>query len=119
MSTPSAEESIFLAALEKGTEEERAAYLDQACGADQALRRQVDRLLAAHPKVGGFLEQPAFEPAADRTVGDGPAGAAGAGPPSREGGGGTQAETPGEAPVPLDFLGPSRRPGSLGRLGHY
>jgi len=34
MSSPSRVESIFFAALEKKTPEERSVYLDQACGSD-------------------------------------------------------------------------------------
>ncbi len=41
-------ESIFLAALEKGTADERAAFLDDACGPDRGLRGDVERLLEAH-----------------------------------------------------------------------
>jgi eukaryotic-like serine/threonine-protein kinase len=59
MSTPSLVEDIFLAAVEKATPEERAAYLDEVCRNDQELRRRVERLLAAHPKAVGFLEPPA------------------------------------------------------------
>jgi len=51
-------ESIFFAALEKPTAEEQAAYLDQACGQDTDLRRRVEKLLAAQPNVGKFLEEP-------------------------------------------------------------
>jgi WD40 repeat protein/serine/threonine protein kinase len=54
-------EAIFFAALEKGTPAERVAYLDAACGDDNNLRQRVDRLLAAHPQVGSFLEPPARE----------------------------------------------------------
>jgi serine/threonine protein kinase len=54
-------EVIFFAALEKGTPEERIAYLDAACDDDSNLRRRVERLLAAHPQVGSFLEPPARE----------------------------------------------------------
>src|SRR5262245_18800112 len=57
MSTPkSPVESIFFTALEKATPPERAAYLDEACGADAELRRRVERLLDPHPEVGSFLE---------------------------------------------------------------
>src|SRR6516165_163561 len=49
-------ESVFLAALEKGSPEERAAYLERACGPDLELRRCVERLLSAHPSVGDFLQ---------------------------------------------------------------
>jgi hypothetical protein len=47
MSELSAVESIFLAALEKGALDERAAYLNEACAGDQDLRRRVERLLDA------------------------------------------------------------------------
>jgi serine/threonine-protein kinase len=58
MSEGSATESIFFAALEKAAAAERAAFLDEACAGDEDLRRRVERLLAAYPKAGGFLEQP-------------------------------------------------------------
>jgi serine/threonine protein kinase len=61
MTEQSPAEVIFFAALEKTTAEERAAYLDAACGDDSNLRRRVERLLAAHPQVGSFLEPPAQE----------------------------------------------------------
>jgi WD40 repeat protein/serine/threonine protein kinase len=61
MTEQSPAEAIFFAALEKGTPEERADYLDAACGDDHNLRQRVDRLLAAHPQVGNFLEPPACE----------------------------------------------------------
>jgi serine/threonine protein kinase len=124
------EQSIFLAALEIADPAERSAYLGRACGRDAALRGRVEELLAAHERPGAFLDVPACEqmaagppppvtdtvaleghaegedvvavrrdrPAADRTEG---------GPP----GGGDE--------IDLNFLGPSARPGSLGRLGHY
>jgi serine/threonine protein kinase/tetratricopeptide (TPR) repeat protein len=51
----SAAEAVFFAALAKVDPAERAAYLNEACGTNADLRRQVDRLLAAHPQVGSFL----------------------------------------------------------------
>jgi WD40 repeat protein len=57
-------EAIFLAALEKATVAERAAYVNAACGDDDPLRRRVEHLLAAHPQVGSFLEAPAQSEAA-------------------------------------------------------
>ncbi len=55
-------DSIFLAALEKNTLEAGSAYLDQVCATDLALRKRVERLLAAHPKAAGsFLESPPEE----------------------------------------------------------
>src|SRR5437667_4318190 len=40
---------------------ERAAFLEQACGGDEALRREVESLLAEDDGVGTFLETPALE----------------------------------------------------------
>src|SRR3954447_16756275 len=57
-------ESLFAAALALESPEERANYLDQACGPDHQLRAQVEELLAAYPKVERFLESPAREPVA-------------------------------------------------------
>jgi serine/threonine protein kinase/tetratricopeptide (TPR) repeat protein len=45
---------IFKAAV-KLAPERRAAYLDQACGANQELRREVESLLRAHDASGSFL----------------------------------------------------------------
>jgi hypothetical protein len=121
MASSSPAESIFFAALEKASPAERAAYLDEACRGDADLRRQVERLLAAHPQVGTFLEQPpAGNVADDARAPGGPA--AGAGDlPGREERDEAQAGRPGgDAAVPApDFLAPSQKPGSLGRLDHY
>src|SRR5688500_4192920 len=38
---------------------DRGAYLAEACGSDVLLRARIDRLLAAAPRVGTFLETPA------------------------------------------------------------
>ena len=38
------EETIFAAALEKGTKAERDAFLEEACAGDAALRRRVEAL---------------------------------------------------------------------------
>ena len=51
LSEPSAE-PIFFAALEKGSPQERAAYLAEACGGDAELRSRVEHLLEAHSKFG-------------------------------------------------------------------
>src|SRR6266481_229883 len=42
----------------------RAAFLERACGGDEALRRAVELLLAQHEKDDSFLEVPAMEVAA-------------------------------------------------------
>src|SRR5262245_31599776 len=60
MTNMSPAEAIYFAALDRGTPAERAAYLDEACGADRALRRRVERLLAVQPHVGHFLDRPAL-----------------------------------------------------------
>ena len=52
------EETIFVAALEKSTPAERAAYLDGACGVDSELRRRVEALLRAHEQSGDLLDPP-------------------------------------------------------------
>jgi serine/threonine protein kinase/WD40 repeat protein len=49
------EREIFMAALERPTPAERAAYLDGACGEDVELRAKVGELLSAHELAGGFL----------------------------------------------------------------
>jgi serine/threonine protein kinase len=52
---------IFIAALELPSGQ-RAAYLDEACAGDAALRRRVEQLLAASEAAGTFLESPAAVP---------------------------------------------------------
>src|SRR5262245_14365910 len=51
-------DAIFCSAIELPTPEERANYINRACGADAELRQRVNELLAAHFGAGGFLEQP-------------------------------------------------------------
>ncbi len=51
---------LFLAALEREEPAERDALLNEACGADEALRRQVNDLLLRHEEAGSFLQQPAL-----------------------------------------------------------
>jgi serine/threonine protein kinase len=67
-------DSIFLAALEKRTAEERSAYLDSACQSNPELRERVERLLAAHLKASQFLETPApgLVTTVDLAVNEGP-----------------------------------------------
>src|SRR4051812_22844406 len=52
---PSDLEQIFTEAVARPTAAERRAYLDQACGADAALRRRVETLLAAHDAADRLL----------------------------------------------------------------
>jgi hypothetical protein len=80
---------VFFAALEKASPAERSAYLDEACAGDPDLRREVEVLLRAHDRPDPLLDQPAAQLLAA------------------------------EDDVDLEFLEPSAKPGSLGRLGHY
>ena len=48
---------VVMAALARAPEQ-RAAFLDGACAGDDALRREVDSLLAAHEAADGFLSRP-------------------------------------------------------------
>src|SRR5262249_6246551 len=47
---------LFLAALERPPAE-RAAYLDQACAGEEALRQRVEALLRADEEPGAFLSE--------------------------------------------------------------
>jgi serine/threonine protein kinase/WD40 repeat protein/gas vesicle protein len=68
--------SIFASAVERPSPEERAAFLDTACGSDAELRGRIEALLRAHDEAGGFLrDRPtAREPVAtiDQPAGEGP-----------------------------------------------
>ena len=48
---------LFQGALDREGAE-RAAFLDASCGSDEALRREVDSLVAAHLEAGAFGEMP-------------------------------------------------------------
>ena len=50
---------IFLKALDLPSHAERASFLAQACGSDEALRQQVETMLRAHAVPDSFLEKPA------------------------------------------------------------
>jgi hypothetical protein len=89
-------EALFFAALDSYTVTERAAFLESACGGDAELRRQVEKMLDAHPKVGDFLKRPVAEQLF-----------------------GAPQESDDDEDGGLDFLEPSKRPDSLGRLGHF
>ncbi|MBC8355141.1 MAG: tetratricopeptide repeat protein [Planctomycetes bacterium] len=49
-------QSLFLDALEIATERDRAAYIEAECGADGALRQEVEELLDHEQRLGRFLE---------------------------------------------------------------
>lgn len=52
-------EEVFESALERAPEE-RSAYLTAACSGDEALREQVETLIASYEKAGDFIEEPAL-----------------------------------------------------------
>jgi eukaryotic-like serine/threonine-protein kinase len=121
MNTPSQIEAIFFAALERNTPEERAAYLEEACGGDVDLLGRVNRLLNAHPHVGDFLKAPAVQlaDASEYEFTDGTGATTprpGSDQPDKTRS--DQAQVEREKDV-LAFLAPSHEPGSLGRLDHY
>src|SRR5262245_41743178 len=53
---------IFSIALEMDRPEERAAYLDQACGDNAELRQRIEILLRSHAGAGSFMASPAPGP---------------------------------------------------------
>jgi WD40 repeat protein/serine/threonine protein kinase len=114
MTEESPTEAIFFAALEKTTAAERAAFLDEACAGDSDLRRQVERLVAAHLLASGFLDRPVVETANLVALAARPE----PGTPSGTTEGEEPAGGPGES-MNLNFVAPPRRADSLGRLGHY
>jgi eukaryotic-like serine/threonine-protein kinase len=59
---PDRTESIFAAAVALTSAAERAAYLDQACAGDAALRNHVEALLRAHERAGHLLDRPIVGP---------------------------------------------------------
>jgi serine/threonine protein kinase len=58
---PKSARDIFLAAVERPTPAERAAFVDAACDGDAALRERVVALLQAHDAPGSLPEVPPFD----------------------------------------------------------
>jgi len=56
--TPSVD-TIFCAAVEIESAEERCAYIAQACRDDADFRARVEKLVDAHFRAGGFMQSPA------------------------------------------------------------
>lgn len=102
------EETVFLAALEAKDPAERAAYLDQACAGDAALRRRVEALLRSHQAPDNVLNAPAVPMQENDTE---PVSLANEAP--------VGAETIADRDEALASLAPSQEAGSLGRLDHY
>ena len=49
--------SLFCSAVEQNSPTDRATFLAKSCGSDPQLRARLEKLLAAHDKVGGFLSE--------------------------------------------------------------
>jgi hypothetical protein len=56
-------EQLYHSALNRGTDE-LADFLEKSCGGDEALRQEVEALLANEGEAKGFIEAPALEAAA-------------------------------------------------------
>ncbi len=56
-------DELAQSALDRGVAE-RAAFLDEACAGDEALRREVESQIAYQQQASKFLEEPAFKHAA-------------------------------------------------------
>jgi eukaryotic-like serine/threonine-protein kinase len=63
-------DQIFQAALERAPKE-RSAFINKTCGADDSLRREVEKLLAADGQAGSLIETPAYAVAAPLIAEDG------------------------------------------------
>ncbi len=61
--TPSLD-TIFCAAVEMPSADDRAAYIARTCGDDRELQARVEKLVDAHFRAGSFLEEPPPAPGA-------------------------------------------------------
>jgi serine/threonine protein kinase/Tfp pilus assembly protein PilF len=60
---------VFNTAVEQPSDK-RAAFLEQSCDGDEALRRKVELLLKYHDAAGDFITSPAFQVAPELLAGD-------------------------------------------------
>jgi hypothetical protein len=120
-------QAVFLAAVEVADPAEQAAILDRECASDRDLRQSVEALLIAHRESATVVDQPADgRSEAAGCPSDGTIAFEAAPGPTRLSLAVTQKDdvaapdkpTAGED-VSLEFLEPSAKPGSLGRLGHH
>jgi serine/threonine-protein kinase len=52
-------DELFHSALEREPAQ-RAAFVREACAGDEALQREIEKLIAAHEKDGSFIDSPAY-----------------------------------------------------------
>ncbi len=64
-------EDVLQGALDRAPQE-RAAFLDEACGGDEELKDEAAQLLTAYTEAGDFIEQPAIATDARVLIGDEP-----------------------------------------------
>jgi eukaryotic-like serine/threonine-protein kinase len=64
--------SIFLDAIERHSPDQWAAFLDQACAGNNALKLAVEKLLRAQLEIGSFHEEPRQSETLDEPMRDGP-----------------------------------------------
>jgi WD40 repeat protein/serine/threonine protein kinase len=57
-------DTLFAQAIEIASARERTAFLEEACGSDLQLRRELEKLVRDHFRAGDFLERPAAHVAA-------------------------------------------------------
>lgn len=93
---PNSAKSIFLQAMELPAPVERAAFLDQACAGQPALKARVEALIRSADEGDSLLDSPASKAASTQIVGEAA-----------------------HSDIPLIFLKPNSVPGSLGSLGAY
>jgi formylglycine-generating enzyme required for sulfatase activity/serine/threonine protein kinase len=98
------EREIFLAILDLPNAAARSGYLDRVCSGDPARRARIESLLLSHDTADSFLDCPAVMPPQRHELATEVI---------------DSVATPDDADDALDFLQPSTRPDSLGRLGHY
>src|SRR5215469_2022230 len=114
---PKRVKAIFLEAAELSDEAARAAYLDEACGADAGVRERVEALLRSHDPEGSFLGTPAaVVPGLDHDATQAPTGTGDPGAAALQTTADGNSASDDEA---LAFLAPPTRRDSLGRIGHY
>jgi serine/threonine protein kinase/formylglycine-generating enzyme required for sulfatase activity len=124
------EREIFLAALEIDDLTARRAHLQTACGGDLELQARIESMLTLNESQSLFLETPVVEQMAGGPVAgfaptllyqngstedqEGPTG-------FQAGGGASMSENRVDESdeIPLGYLQPSDKPGSIGRLAHY
>lgn len=59
------EETIFSQAIAIDSDEQRAEFLEKACGDNVALRAEIEKLLGHHGNAGSFLQRPPLQATVD------------------------------------------------------